>query len=97
MYKQAKYKYIYIVKWFINLPLCDNYMFTLGGVYEVAMGAEWIWESLLTVLIDLHAPSTRKKVISIICIDEKHFNKVGQVFKREGQHLEMLSEAEVRS
>jgi len=72
-------------------------MFTPGGVDEVAMGAKWIWESLVTVLTGLHAPPTRTKVISVICIDEKYFNKVGQVFKREGIQLEMLSEAEVRS
>ena len=72
-------------------------MYTPGSVDEVAMGSEWIWESLVAVLTDLRAPPTRVKVISIICIDEKHFSKVGHIFKREGKQLEMLSKPEVRS
>jgi len=70
--------------------MCDNYMFTPGGVDEMSMGAEWIWESLVTVLTGLHAPPTRTKVISVICIDKKHYSKAGQVFKMEGKQLEML-------
>jgi len=68
-----------------------------GSVDEVAMGSEWIWESLVAVLTCLRKPPFRAKVISILCIDEKHFSKAGQVFKRQGKQLEMLSGTVVRS
>jgi len=68
-----------------------------GSVDEVAMRSEWIWESLVAVLTDLRKPPIRAKVISILCIDEKHFSKAGQVFKRQGKQLEMLSGTVVRS
>jgi len=68
-----------------------------GGVDEMLMGSEWIWESLVAVLTDLHAPPNRPKVISIICIDKEHFGIVGQVFKKQEEQLEKLSEPKVRS
>jgi len=61
------------------------------------MGSEWIWESLVAVLTGLPVPPTRTKIISIICINEKHFSKAGHIFKREGKQFEMLSGEEVRS
>ena len=59
------------------------------------MGFTWIWQSLLFILTDLKTPPTKSKVISIVCHEQKHFSKVGQVFRIEGKSLEMILEAEV--